>query len=136
MYSKTVIMGRITNDLELKTTQSGKNVCQFRVAVDRRYQKKGTDKQTDFYTVVAWGPTAEFVCRYFSKGRAILVEGEMQNHSYRNELGATVYFWELIASQVSFTGDKSKDAAAPNEAAQEQSSADFAAAPADDDYPF
>ena len=140
MYSRTVIMGRVANDLELKTTQSGKSVCQFRVAVDRRFQKKGEDKQVDFYTVVAWGPSAEFVCRYFAKGRAILVEGEMQNHSYTNANGVTAYFWELVASQISFTGEKAQDTTTAQPTAprgtEQSSAAAFAAEPADDDYPF
>lgn len=139
MYSRTIIMGRIANDLELKTTQSGKSVCQFRVAVDRRFQKKGEDKQVDFYTVVAWGTSAEFVSRYFAKGRAILVEGEMQNRSYTNASGGTAYFWELVASQISFTGEKAQDAATlptSRKSAAAESPATFAQEPADDDYPF
>ena len=75
--NKVIMMGRICNDLELKTTPNGIATCSFRIAVDRNYQKKGEEKATDFFNVVAWRGTAEFICRYFSKGRMILIEGEM-----------------------------------------------------------
>ena len=66
------MMGRIANDLELKTTTSGASVLSFRIAVDRRYQVKGEDRKSDFFNVVAWRNEAEFISRYFSKGRMIL----------------------------------------------------------------
>mgnify|MGYP001133585871 FL=1 len=68
MYNKTILMGRITHDLELKTTPSGANVCSFQIAVDRRYQQKGEERKADFFTVVTWRQQAEFVHRYFAKG--------------------------------------------------------------------
>ena len=58
MFNKTILMGRIVNDLELKTTPNGVAVCSFRVAVDRRYQTKGEEKKTDFFNIVAWRATA------------------------------------------------------------------------------
>ena len=79
MYNKVILMGRITHDLELKTTPSGANVCSFSIAVDRRFQQKGEEKKSDFFNIVAWRQQADFVTRYFGKGRMILVEGELQN---------------------------------------------------------
>ncbi len=68
MYNRIILMGRITNDLELKTTPQGVSVCSFRIAVDRRYQVKGEEKKTDFFNIVAWRQHAEFVTKYFGKG--------------------------------------------------------------------
>ena len=78
MYNKVILMGRITHDLELRTTPTGANVCTFSIAVDRRFQQKGEEKKSDFFNIVAWRQQADFVTRYFSKGRMILVEGELQ----------------------------------------------------------
>lgn len=139
MYNKIILMGRITHDLALKTTPSGVSVCPFSIAVDRRYQTKGEEKKTDFFNVVAWRTTAEFVTRYFSKGRMILVEGEMQTRKYTDKNGKDVTCYEVIADRVSFTGDKKDDAqpAAQNySAAQSDPPADFSDSSDPDDYPF
>ena len=69
MYNKVILMGRITHDLELKTTPSGANVCSFSIAVDRRFQQKGEEKKSDFFNIVAWRQQAEFVSKYFQKGK-------------------------------------------------------------------
>lgn len=106
MYNKAILMGRLARDPELKTTPNGVSVCTFSIAVDRRYQGKDEEKKTDFFNIVAWRQTAEFVSKYFSKGRCILVEGEIQNRSYTDKDGVTRYVTEIIASQVSFTGEK------------------------------
>ncbi len=106
MYNKAILMGRIANDLELKTTPSGVSVVSFRIAVDRRFQSKGEDKQTDFFNVVAWRHEAEFISRYFSKGRMVLIEGELQTRQYQDKNGNTVYITEISADRATFTGEK------------------------------
>ena len=68
------LMGRLTAAPELKTTSSGINYCRFTLAVDRRFQKQGQDKQTDFISCVAWRQTAEFICRYFVKGQLLVYQ--------------------------------------------------------------
>ena len=68
MYNRIILMGRLTRDPELRTTQSGVTMCNFSVAVDRKFQK-GTEKQTDFFDIVCWRNAAEFVSKYFHKGR-------------------------------------------------------------------
>ena len=78
MYNKVIMMGRIVNDLELRSTPAGASVLSFRIAVDRRFQTKGEDRKSDFFNVVAWRNEAEFISRYFAKGRMILIEGELQ----------------------------------------------------------
>lgn len=105
MYNKVIMMGRIANDLELKTTQSGVSVLSFRIAVDRRFQTKGEEKKSDFFNVVAWRNEAEFISRYFSKGRMILVEGELQTRSYVDKNGNNAYVTEIIADRTTFTGE-------------------------------
>lgn len=105
--NKFIIMGRITHDLELKTTPNGTKVCQFCVAVDRNYQKKGEDRKADFFNVVAWREKAEFVTKYFGKGRMILIEGEMQTRHYTDKNGNPATWYEVIAENIYFTGEKS-----------------------------
>ena len=83
MLNHITIHGRITNDIELKQTQSGVSVCNFNVAVDRSYKKEGEEKQTDFFTVVCWRGLAELVSKHFHKGKEILVSGEMQSRNGR-----------------------------------------------------
>ncbi len=154
MYNKVILMGRITHDLELRTTPSGANVCTFSIAVDRRFQNKGEEKKSDFFNIVAWRQQADFVSRYFSKGRMILVEGELQTRSYTDKNGANVRVTEVIADRLSFTGEKAQGGSysdsygAPAPSAPMQYSAPAAPAPAaapvssfsasesDDDYPF
>ena len=106
MFNQATLMGRITHDLELKATPSGVNVCSFQIAVDRRYQQKGEERKSDFFTVVAWRQQAEFVHRYFAKGRMIMVVGELQNRTYTSKDGVEVRVTEIIADRVCFTGEK------------------------------
>lgn len=149
MYNKVIMMGRIVNDPELKTTPQGVNVCSFRVAVDRRFTPKGEERKSDFFNVVAWRQQAEFVNRYFSKGRMILVEGEMTTRNYTDKNGNPATWYEIVADRISFTGEKSQGgsyndyaASAPSAPAPQAPSApqqapapDFSSAPTDD-YPF
>jgi single-strand DNA-binding protein len=104
MINNVVLMGRIVNDLELKTTQSGLSVVNFRIAVDRKYSKG--EKQTDFFDIVAWRNQAEFICRYFRKGSLIALEGELQTRSYQTKDGANRTVTEVLANNVSFTGER------------------------------
>ena len=154
MYNKVVIMGRICNDLELKTTPSGVSVLPFTVAVDRRYQPDKENKTADFFNCVAWREEAEFISRFWTKGRAILVEGELQNRKYTDKSGVERWITEIVVDRVCFTGDKkpegrerpplpeeppthkkqeTADAPAPEQ--QQMTAESFAAATADD-YPF
>lgn len=106
MINNAVIMGRICEDLELRTTTSGTSVTSFTVAVDRRFQKQGEEKQTDFLTVVCWKSTADFVCRYFKKGSMIAVQGSIQTRNYEDKSGNKRTAVEIVADNVSFCGSK------------------------------
>lgn len=97
------LMGRLTADPELKHTPNDIAVTSFAVAVDRAYSK---DKQADFINVVAWRGTAEFICRYFQKGRMIALHGSIQTRSYTDKDGNKRKAFEVVASDVSFAGDK------------------------------
>ena len=100
-FNKVILMGRLTSDPELKQTQNGVAVTSFNIAVDRRF-KQGEERQTDFITIVAWKNTAEFICKYFGKGQAILVCGELQTRSWEDQQGNKRYATEVVASEVSF----------------------------------
>jgi len=106
MYNKVIMLGRITQDLELKTTPTGVSVLSFSIAVDRRFQNKGEEKKSDFFNCVAWRNEAEFISRFWTKGRPILIEGELQNRSYVDKNGNTRYITEIIVDRATFTGDK------------------------------
>lgn len=144
MFNKSILMGRICNDLELKTTQNGISVLPFRIAVERSYQAQGEERKTDFFNIVAWRSTAEFVSKYFSKGRMILVDGELQTRQYVDKNGVTQNIVELVASSVHFTGEKKEHGHTQTQNApasyvvpsQEQSIKDIAETATDDDYPF
>ena len=140
MFNKMILMGRLVADPELKTTPQGVNVCTFRIAVDRRFQKQGEEKKSDFFNIVAWRQTAEFIQKYFAKGRMILVEGEMTTRPYTDKNGNQATWYEVIADHVSFTGEKREDGGSAPRPAQGQPPVPSAPAenPAasNDDYPF
>ena len=91
MLNRVILMGRLVSDPELKTTSSGISVTSFRIAVDRSYVKAGTERQTDFFDIVCWRSTAEFVCRYFFKGSLIALEGQLQSRTYQAKDGSNRY---------------------------------------------
>ena len=118
--NKVIIMGRITHDLEVRQTQSGTAVLQFTVAVDRNYSKDSGEKQTDFISCVAWRNTAEFIGRYFGKGRMIAVDGRLQSRTYEDKNGVKHYLTELIVENANFTGEKSDGGGFVNQYQQAQ----------------
>lgn len=108
MFNNCTMMGRIANDPELKVTPNGIAVCSFRIAVERRYHAKNEEKKTDFFNIVAWRKLAEFVTKYFSKGRMILVGGELQTRPYTDKNGNPAVWYEIIADRLEFTGERAK----------------------------
>jgi single-strand DNA-binding protein len=106
MFNKAILMGRICHDLELKTTPAGVSVLSFRIAVDRNYQVKGEERKADFFNVVTWRSTAEFVNRYFSKGRMIMIDGELQTRQYVDKNNITQNIVEIVADTIHFTGER------------------------------
>lgn len=109
MLNHIVIMGRLTRDPELRRTQSGVAVTTITVAVDRDFQSRDSqEKQTDFIDVVAWRQTAEFVSKYFSKGKMIVVEGALQSRKWQDKNGQNRVSWEIQANNVYF-GESKRD---------------------------
>lgn len=106
MINRVVLMGRLVSDPELKTTQSGINVTTFRIAVDRSYVKSGEERQADFFDIVAWRYTADFVCKHFRKGSLIAIDGQLQSRTYQAKDGSNRYVVEVIADSASFTGER------------------------------
>ena len=107
MLNHITIHGRLTQDVQLKQTQSGVSVCNFTVAVDRSY-KSGEERQTDFFTVVCWRGLADMVAKYFVKGKEIIVSGEMQSRKWQDGEGNNRISWEVMANSIDFCGNKSK----------------------------
>lgn len=123
------LIGRLTADPELKTTSSGIECCNFTVAVDR-YAKKGEDKQTDFINCTAWRQTAAFLCKYFSKGRKVVLDGELQTRSYEDKNGNKRTAYDVQVENITF-GDSKTDG---NSSTQTDTAS---ASPVDDsDLPF
>lgn len=149
MYNKAIVLGRLTADPELRQTPNGIPVTSFSIAVDRPFVSRGGEREVDFLDIVAWRQTAEFICRYFTKGRPILVDGSIQTRQYTDKNGVNRRVWEIVADSVSFTESKSSAASADrnfpepppenNEPAATYSSGDvndFAEIDDDGDLPF
>ncbi|MBQ0097735.1 MAG: single-stranded DNA-binding protein [Oscillospiraceae bacterium] len=149
MINRVILMGRLVADPELKTTNNGIAVTSFRIAVDRSYVKQGGERQADFFDIVAWRGTAEFVCRNFRKGSLIAVDGQLQSRQYQAKDGTNRTAIEVVVDNVSFTGERRdsssyssyerNDYSQPTEPAPTYSAGapdDFQEMPLDDDLPF
>ena len=151
MLNRAILMGRLVADPELRQTPNGISVCSFTIAIDRNYAKD-RERQADFIDIVAWRQSAEFVSRYFAKGKMIIVEGSIQTRLYKDKNGNTRKAVEVVADNVQFGESKNASAGAPQDyrtpaptqappqPAVSYSSGDvgdFAEMPADsDDLPF
>lgn len=109
MLNTAVLMGRLVSDPELRHTSNDAAVTSFTIAVDRSYVKAGAERQADFIDIVAWRNTAEFVCRYFRKGRMIAVQGSIQTRSYTDGQGNKRKAVEVVADQVHFAEPKQEN---------------------------
>lgn len=116
MLNRVLIMGRLGQNPEKRYTQGGTPVATFSLAVDRDFKDKASgERVTDWVTVVAWRQTAEFVCRYFTKGRVAVVDGRLQTGSYTDRDGVKRKTVEIVADSVYFGDSKSGAAPAPSE---------------------
>jgi single-strand DNA-binding protein len=97
-YNKVILVGRITQDPQMRTGNSGNEVVTFSIAVNRNYSKE--DKQTDFFRIVCFGKNAEFVASYIKKGRLLLVDGSLRNNSWTDKEGKQRVTTEIVASKV------------------------------------
>ena len=102
-FNKVILVGNLTADPELKQTPSGVSVCRFSIAVQRRFGRNEQGQTpADFFNIVTWRQSAEFVSRYFKKGRAILVCGQLQNDNWTDAQGVKHYSTSIVADEVTF----------------------------------
>ncbi len=140
-FNKVILIGNLTADPELKQTQNGISVTSFSIAVSRRFSSKNAEnaQQADFINVVAWRNTAEFITKYFQKGKSILIVGSLQTRNWTDQNGQKRYITEVVAEEAQFVEKKGDGAAAgatpapygasPKDVAFEEMSTD-------DDLPF
>ena len=101
--NKVILMGRLVKEPDFKETQTGKNVCTFTIAVNRKFNRE----EADFINCIAWNKTAEFVYKYFNKGDMIALTGNIQTRNYTKDNGEKRYITEINVEEVEFTGKKS-----------------------------
>lgn len=143
MLNHIVLMGRLTKDPELRHTQAGKAVASFTLAVDRDFSSNDGKKETDFIEIVAWRNTAEFVSKYFTKGRMVAVSGRLQIRDWTDKEGNKRRTAEVVADNAYFA-DSKKDAAPSGGASKldnfsayaEANLADFTVVEDDGELPF
>lgn len=135
--NRVILMGRLTDNIQLNQTQSGKTVTNFTLAVNRRYQSD----TTDFIRCIAWEKTAEFIYKFFRKGSMLAVEGEINTRTYTDREGRTQHITEVRVDNGYFTGEKQNATQQPTETPTEYAAPtgndDFYNIPTDDsDLPF
>ena len=109
--NKSIIIGRLTKEPELKSTPSGRNVCQFTIAVNRNYTNANGEREADFINCVAWDKQAENLVRYQHKGNQIAIEGRIQTRNYEDNSGKKVYVTEVFVSSIAFLENKNNNVA-------------------------
>ena len=142
-FNRVILVGNIVADPELKTTPTGTSVTRFTIAVNRRFTRAGEQPQTDFFNIVAWRQTAEFVARFFTKGRPILISGQLQNRNWTDNNGVKHYATEIIADECTFV-DRKNDGPVGQSAGQNvaptystpTADSSFEDLSADDELPF
>lgn len=104
--NKAILIGRLTRDPELRTTPTGRNVCQFSIAVNRNFTNANGEREADFINCVVWDKQAENLAKYQHKGNQIAVEGRIQTRNYDDKDGKRVYVTEILATNISFLDAK------------------------------
>ena len=135
--NKVILMGRLAKDVEMRYTQSGKNVATFVLAVERLVGKDAPADapKADFIPIVAWNKIADVAGNYLSKGRQVLIEGRMQVRNYEAQDGSKRYVTEVITEKIDLIGSKG-DNAGGNYGGNQQASNSFRGSANDDDIPF
>lgn len=108
MINNVILIGRLTKDADLRSTQTGKSVANFTLAVNRKYKKEG-QPEADFINCVAWNKTAELLGDYTGKGSQVGVEGNIQTRNYENNEGQRVYVTEVVVQSVTFLDSKKEN---------------------------
>lgn len=138
MLNNVVLIGRLTATPELKQTNSGTEITNFTLAIDRGYTKPGEEKQTDFINCTAWRGTAKFITTYFTKGQMIAVTGSIQTRNYEDKNGNKRVATEVICKEATFCGSKNENSNnnVSNSPAVPNINSDFEELPVDDGLPF
>lgn len=110
MLNKSILIGRLTRDVEVKYTQNNKAVASFTLAVNRKYSKEG-EQQADFIPIVTWGKSAEFASKYFKKGMQVSVVGRIETRSWDDQNGQKRYATEVIAEELGFAESRKNEVA-------------------------
>ena len=137
-FNKVILVGNLTEDPQLKATPTGVAVVSFRIAVGRRFKTEG-QPEADYFTIVAWRNTAEFIGRHFGKGDSILVCGQLQQRAYKDKEGNSRSVVEVVADEVSFAGYRKPSgggSAVPNAPQVQEVEGDFVEVGTGDDLPF
>ena len=134
--NKIELMGRIVNDIEMKVTNSGKEVVSFTLAVERNYKGSDGNKITDFINCVAFGNSAKCIHSFFGKGRLILVVGALQSRQYTTQNNEKRTVFEVNVEEVYFTGEKKETHTDPNFSPYQADTPEFEELSTDDDLPF
>ena len=139
--NKVILMGRLTKDPEVRYTQTNNTlVCNYSLAVNRRFARQGEERQADFFNIVAWGKTGEFCSKYFKKGQQVGVIGRLQTRSWDDDNGQKHYATEVVAEEVYFA-DSRRDGEGSSSVVDTfgedlAQNADFQVNATDDDLPF
>lgn len=104
--NKALLIGRLTKDPELRDTSTGRNVCQFSIAVNRNFTNANGEREADFINCVVWDKQAENLVKYQKKGNQIAVDGRIQTRNYEDKDGKRVYVTEILANNISFLDSK------------------------------
>lgn len=142
-FNKVILGGRLTAHPELKSTPTGVSVCQFSIAVNRKFSKEG-EQQSDFFNCTAWRATAEFIAKHFGKGSSICVVGSIQTRTWTDQQGQKKYATDIVVDEASFVDSKGEAQGAESaggssyipDAYTSPAKPDFEAVNADDDLPF
>lgn len=137
--NKVILCGRLTADVELKTTGTGISVCSFNLAVNRPHRAADANSgqpTADFISVVAWRQRAEFIARYFRKGSSICITGSIQTRKWTDQNNATRYATEVIVEDAHFVDNKGENGAAPIPAEEYPPAASDFVTVDDEDLPF
>ena len=136
--NKVFLIGNLTRDPEMRSTQSGVAVCNFSIAVNRRFKKENGEQETDFLNVVAWRQLAELCNKYLAKGRKVAVTGSIQTRQYEAKDGSKRTAWDIVAEEVEFLTPQNQQSSTPSAprayttAASKDSGATYAPQPHND----
>ena len=107
--NKFIVMGRLTKEPEISYTSKQTMMAKFTLAVPRDYAREGEEKQTDFFNIIAFANTAEFISKYFNKGQRVVIVGRVENNKYEDENGEVKYSSQVVANEVYFADSKKND---------------------------